>query len=160
MDSGKFYFIKNEYYEKFSNCGLMGNKSEDEYGRHGRPCFYCFAAEEFYWMIPISSKVEKYEAIYNEKTRKYPVYDGIRFGYVNGNKRAFLIQNICPITNKYIADQYCIENNTVKVTINQSLKTELNSLARKVIRFYKRGKSIVLTDLNTIIDELRKDIIE
>lgn len=157
MDSGKFYFIRNEYYEKFSKCNVMGNKSENEFGKHGRPCFYCFEYDGLYWMIPISSKVKKYETIYKEKIKKYPIYDGIRFGYVNGEKRAFLIQNICPITSKYIDCQYYIENNTVEVTINKKLEVELNSLARKVIRFYKKGKRIVLTDLDVIIAGLKKD---
>ena len=61
MKTGSFYYITDEYYTKFSNCGLMGNKEEDEFGKHGRPCYYCFEQSGFYWMIPISSKVEKYK---------------------------------------------------------------------------------------------------
>ncbi len=41
MITGKFYYIKDEYYEKFPHCGLMGNKDDDEYGKPGRSCFYC-----------------------------------------------------------------------------------------------------------------------
>ena len=45
----------------------MGNKEEDLYGKHGRPCFYCFKQKDFYWMIPISSQIEKYKKLYDEK---------------------------------------------------------------------------------------------
>ena len=63
-------------------------------------------------------------------------YDGIRFGYVNGKKRAFLIQNMCPATYEYIDYEYRIEKNTKPVRINAKLAKELNAIARKVLRFY------------------------
>ena len=50
MITGNFYYISDDYYEKFKNCGLMGNKAEDEEGKHGRPCFYCFRQDDLYWM--------------------------------------------------------------------------------------------------------------
>lgn len=157
MESGKFYYITEEYYQRFPKCGLMGNKDSDESGRHGRPCFYCFQYEEYYWMIPISSKIDKYRTLYQEKIKRYPSYDGIRFGYVNGQYRAFLIQNACPVTPRYIDCVYCIENNSVPVTIDPSLASELNGLMRKVIRLYKKGIKIVITDLDYILNELSKD---
>lgn len=157
MTQGNFYFLTDEYYDKFSDCGLMKNKDEDEFGSHGRPCYYCFISDGFYWMIPISSKVEKYKKIYNEKIKKYPNYDGIRFGYVNGRESAFLLQNICPVTDEYIACEYKIEHNTVPVTVSKALSKELNAIARKIIRYHKNGKRIVLSDLTHIINELSKD---
>ena len=57
MITGNFYYISDDYYEKFKNCGLMGNKAEDEEGKHGRPCFYCFRQDDLYWMVPISSQI-------------------------------------------------------------------------------------------------------
>lgn len=160
METGKFYYIKDNYYQRFSMCSLMGNKERDEYGKHGRPCFYCFQDEGYYWMIPISSKVDKYKKLYQEKIKRYPDYDGIRFGYVNGQYRAFLIQNACPVTPEYIESEYRIENNSVPVTINLDLASELNGLMRKVIRLYKKGIKIVITDLDYILNELSKDAAE
>lgn len=157
MDTGSFYFIKDEYYERFSNCGLMENKDADEDGVHGRPCFYCFESDGYYWMVPISSKIEKYVAIYEEKKQRYPEYDGIRFGYVNGQYRAFLIQNVCPVSKEYIKCQYMIENNTVPVTINRKLSAEINGIIRKVIRLNKKGIKIVLTNINHILAGLDEE---
>lgn len=159
MITGNFYYINDEYYEKFDGCGLMGNKDEDEFGKHGRPCFYCFKQDGLYWMIPISSKVDKYKKLYDEKMERYNGnFDGIRFGYVNAKKRAFLIQNACPVVDKYIDSEYRIENNTRPVTIDTTLSKELNGIMRKVIRLYKnKGIKIILTDLDTILNGLKED---
>ena len=92
----------------------MGNKDSDEAGVHGRPCCYCFEMDGYFWMVPISSKTEKYKRIYEEKKKRYKEYDGLRFGYVNGKYRAFLIQNVCPVSEEYIDRQYMIENNKRK----------------------------------------------
>lgn len=154
METGKFYYIKDEYYKKFENCGIMKGKDDDEFGKHGRPCFYCFEMDSLYWMIPISSKIEKYQEIYNKKIKRYKNYDGIKFGYVNGKKRAFLLQNICPVTEKYIDNEYKINHNSISVKVNLKFQKKLNSIARKIVRLYKSGNKIVLTDLDYIINEL------
>ena len=107
-------------------------------------------------MVPISSKTEKYKRLYEEKKNRYKEYDGLRFGYVNGKYRAFLIQNVCPVSEEYIDCQYMIENNTVPVTINGKLAAEINGIVRKVIRLNKRGVRIVLTNINHILNELKK----
>lgn len=159
MKSGNFYYIKDTYYSKFGNHGVMKGKEEDENGKHGRPCFYCFEYNSFYWMIPISSQVDKYKLLYEEKIKRYPIYDGIKFGYVNGKKRAFLLQNICPITKNYIDSEYRIDKDSIPVKVNQNFAKQLNSAARKIIRLYNSGTKIVLTDLDYIIDELNSEIV-
>lgn len=49
-----------------------------------------------------------------------------------------------------------IENNTVPLTINDGLAAEINGIVRKVVRLYKRGIKIVLTNISYIINELDK----
>ena len=157
MTSGHFYFIKDSFYEQLPDCKLMTNKGNDLEGVHGRPCHFCFEYENYYWMVPISSRIEKFERIYNDKIEKRGKCDGIRFGYVNGEKRAFLIQNTLPVTAKYIDSEYTIEKGSVPVTINEDLRKELNGLLRKVIRLYSRGINITFTDIEKIIELLSSD---
>lgn len=74
-------------------------------------------------MIPISSKVDKYKKLYTEKQERYKGnFDGIRFGFVNAKERAFLIQNACPVIEKYIDSEYRIENNTRPLRLMQTLQ--------------------------------------
>ncbi len=156
MINGHFYYLNDEYYNKFQSCNLLGNKDKNESGEHNRPCFYCLQYNNLYWMIPLSSRIEKYKRLYAQKSIRYPNnFDGIRFGYVNGQERAFLIQNLCPTTEKYIESEYRIEKNTLPVTIKTELEKELNNIVKKVLSlYYNKGIKIVLTDLDTILAEL------
>ena len=154
MENRHFYFIKDEFYEALSGCNLLTNKSEDVDNPHGRPCHYCFYCDEYYWMIPISSQVKKYKSIYDKKMDKWGNCDTIRFEYVNGEKRAFLIQNAFPVTEKYIKEEYKVHHNTIPVVANKDLSNELNSLIKKVIRLYKNGINMPLTKLSNIFDFL------
>ena len=107
-------------------------------------------------MVPISSQVEKYRSIYNKKIEQRKFYDGIRFGFVNGQERAFLIQNCFPVTLKYVDNEYMLNHNTIPATVSKKFSKELNGLVRKVIRLYERGIKITLTDLQRIIDFIKE----
>lgn len=158
MVTGRLYYISDEYYNKFDNCRLMGNKETDEFGEHGRPCFYCFKQDDYLWMIPISSQIDKYQDLYNEKMERYNGnYDGIRFGYVNGELRAFLIQNLCPVIPKYIESEYKVNRRTEPVEVNRNFARELNGIVRKILRFYKKGIKLTLTNLDVILSGLEKE---
>ena len=101
MESGKFYFIKDKFYIKFKKYGLLENRDMMDGKLHNRPCYYSFKFDdnnEIYWMIPVSSKIEKYRKQYEHSIQKYGVCDNISFGYILGNLCAFLPQNLFPVT--------------------------------------------------------------
>ena len=108
MENGHFYYIKDQYFEDFPDPHLMKNKETVEGQVHDRPCFYAFQDKktELYWMIPFSSQVEKFHGIYEQKMQKYRQCDTIVFGEVMGHEKAFLIQNMCPIIEDYIKNEY------------------------------------------------------
>lgn len=147
MDSGKFYFIKDEFFEMFDGFGLLKNKETIDGELHGRPCYYSFKeiGSDIFWMIPISSKIEKYQREYKKAMDKYNICDGISFGYILGDRKAFLIQNMFPVTNKYINNIYIDKNKSTPVSIPPKLQKELNAKIRKAIRLYRKGTKIVLT---------------
>ena len=113
MTEGLLYFIKDEFYEEFKDCGLLGNKEQINGQNHNRPCCYLFKYDnsEIYWMVPISSKVNKYKNIYNRSIEKYNKCDNISFCYVLGEQKAILPQNLFPVTKEYIGNIY-IDKNT------------------------------------------------
>jgi hypothetical protein len=143
MVEGTFYFIKNEYFLEFNDKNLMKNKEIINGKLHERPCYYSYLDIKtgLMWFIPISSQVSKYENIYNKKILKSPKHkcDTIVFGYVLGEKKAFLIQNMCPVTAKYINNEYIDKATNDPVFINDNLKKELNSKAKKILGLTKQG---------------------
>ena len=148
IQAGHFYFIKDEFFEKIKDKELMVNKENG----HMRPCYYCFKDNRnngLYWFIPVSSKLEKYQAIYNKKLARYKRVDTIVFGYIYGRKSAFLIQNMFPATIEYIKEEYIKQNK--KVTINDNLKEEINKKANRVLELVKAGnKHLVFPDIINI----------
>ena len=105
-------------------------------------------------MVPISSRLKKYKEIYQEKCEKFLDYDGLEFGYVNGAETAFLIQNVCPVTEEYISEIYTIERGKVEVTINEDTANKIKRKVRKVILMLKKNIRITLTDISKILAEL------
>ena len=152
IENGKFYFIKDEFFEYAKDNGLCKNKITG----NKRPCYYCLKDNTYsniIWFIPISSKIEKYKAIYNKKKDKYREVDGIVFGYVEGEKRVFLIQNMFPSTEYYVIEKYVKQNRDVGV--NEKLKKELERKAMKILKLVEKGyKNLVFPDILTIREKL------
>lgn len=117
METGHFYFLIDKYFVDFPDLRLERNKESINGKISGRPCFYAFLdiSTQLSWMIPISSKVAKYESIYQNKIRRYGKCDTIVFGDVLGYKKAFLIQNMFPVTPTYVDMEYISSNTSVKV---------------------------------------------
>ena len=84
MANGHFYFLDDQYYTDFPDPQLMRNKENVNGLVHDRPCFCAFQdnATGLYWMIPISSQVQKFRAVYQQKVQKYGFCDTIAFGKV------------------------------------------------------------------------------
>ena len=160
MEKGLLYFVADEFYERFGDYGLLKNKEMINGKVHGRPCCYLFSFEDdpLYWMIPVSSKVEKYEREYNKSIKKYGMCDNISFGYILGEKRAFLPQNMFPVTEAYIQNVYIDTNKNEPIQLPTKLMKELNQKARKKIRYNRDGKKFGMSDIVAIYDELSKDL--
>lgn len=162
IEVGKLYFVKNEFYERFNGHGLLGNKDEINGQKHNRPCCCLFDNSQFdnidiYWLVPISSQIGKYQSQYQKSIDKYKICDNISFGYILGIKKAFLPQNLFPVTINYIDNVYIDNNTLLPVVVSPVLVSELSEKARKKIRYNKKGKHFGLTDIMGIYQELILD---
>ena len=85
------------------------------------------------------------------------VVDTIAFSYVEGEKKAFLIQNMFPTTKKYIIEKYVRQNRDV--IVNKKFKKELEKKASKVLILVERGNDkIVFPDIKNIKQILLKQL--
>ena len=105
-------------------------------------------------MIPFSSKVEKFENIYNKKVKKYGKCDTIVFGEVLGHRKAFLIQNMCPVIPKYVKNEYIDKNDNNPVRVNTLLEKELLNKAKRVLALQRKGIPLIFPDVLRIEREL------
>lgn len=152
MDKGHFYYITDQYFIDFPDGMLMQNKETMNGQPHDRPCFYAFEDTNtgLYWMIPFSSQVAKYRGLYNKKVTKYHKCDTIAFGKVLGHEKAFLIQNICPITVKYIKNEYIDSAAQVPVRVDGVFEKELLDKARRVLALQRKGVKLIFPDVLSI----------
>jgi len=148
MDTGCFYFLLDDYFLDFPDKYLMSNKD--------RPCFYSFYDDKtnIYWLIPFSSKVEKYKAIYQKKVSKYGKCDTILFGDVLGYEKAFLIQNMCPAIPKYIKNKYIDAKTNVPVKLRGDFEKELIYKAKLILNLVRKGKQLIFPDVLKIESSL------
>lgn len=146
MKKNEFLFIKNDFFSDFSFTDkIPANKESGSQ----RPYFFVFRDNKepaISWCVPISSKVEKYEAIVEAKLQKQwlngndnPECDTIRFASVLGQPRAFLIQNMFPVLNTYIDGVYYDKNTKAPVTISNKEERDICSKARKVLHLVRSG---------------------
>lgn len=110
---------------------------------------------------PISTKIDKYEKVYNHKIQKQvklgkrPSIDTIVFGEVANTYSAFLIQNMFPVTKEFVESQYV--KNKVPIRLSNKLQKEIIHKANKVLNLYKHGmKNIIFPNIDKILEQLLK----
>lgn len=159
MLRAQLYFLSNEYYQDFPDDKLMQNKDTIDGVPHSRPCFFAFPdvrVPEIYWIVPISSKYEKYKRIEQEKIKKYGRCNTIRFGTVLGRNTAFLIQNMCPATEKYLTPY--IDKNNQPIQIDGRVAADVEKNARSVLALTKRGSKLIFPDVFEIFRGLEQQL--
>lgn len=87
----------------------------------------------------MSSKIEKYRKLQEHKMKKNGVCDTIVIGKYRRKDAAFLIQNIFPITEKYIDHIDTIRNQAVAVV--EGTQKEITTKVNKIFKLKsKRNK--------------------
>ena len=113
MKKTGFYIIRDKFFEDISDPCLKGNKEGN------RPHYYCFedTGTGIYWMIPLSSRIDKYKRIVEKKKKAGKPCDIIHIAKLDDSREsAFLIQDMFPILEEYIEREYTIAGNHLMLT--------------------------------------------
>lgn len=108
MKKTGFYIIKDSFFDDMDEPYLKGNK------KGNRPHYYCFedSASGLYWMIPLSSRIDKYKKIVENKKKAGKPCDIIHIVKLDDDREsAFLLQDMFPITDAYVEREYTIAGN-------------------------------------------------
>lgn len=161
MPDAQLYFLSDQYYLDFPDDKLMSNKDTVGGTPHNRPCFLAFSDTQnpdIYWIVPISSRYEKYKKVEEEKIKKYGQCNTIRFGVVLGRNTAFLIQNMCPATGRYLTPY--IDKNNCPVRVDGRVAADVIRNARNVLAIAKRGAKVIFPDVFKIYHELEQQLLK
>lgn len=146
ITQGYSYHIKDDFFDLVQDKTLMANKENNNY----RPHYYAvkFENDDFLWMIPISSRVDKYRSIVDAKIKRYKKCNTIVIGRFAGKDNAFLIQNAFPITEKYLDHIHTVEN--IPITIHKDLNKTIVTYLKEVLAMRKRGINLIFSDIEKI----------
>ena len=153
MKKTGFYIIKDKFFEDMSDPYLKGNKAGN------RPHYYCFedTSTRIYWMIPLSSRIDKYRRLIEKREKAGRPCDIIHIVKLDDSREsAFLIQDMFPITEEYIEREYTIAGNHLMLTSEHTAR-EIERKARKVMGMLKRGIKFTPTqpDVMAILKKLK-----
>lgn len=102
----------------------------------------------------------QYKKIVSKRTGKGRTCDIIHIVKLDDNhESAFLIQDMFPISEKYIEREYTIAGNHLRLTSEHAAK-EIEQKARKVLEMLKRGIKFTPTqpDIQKIYERLQQDL--
>ncbi len=156
---GYFYFVDNLFFETVNEPNLKQN-----YEQSKRPHYFAMRDEKtsLLWLVPCSTKVEKFEGIIEKRKKYNRPNDTIKIVTVQDKKSVLLLQDMFPITDKYIVAQYIRGGQPVKIA-DTDMVAEIERAARRVIILLRRGTKFTPTqpDINRIekmmIDELNNE---
>jgi len=153
---GYVYHIKDSYFEVAKDDKLMRNHEGGAY----RPTYFCLKDEktELLWVIPMSTRVDKYQAIIDKDIERHGKCLKIHIGEYANKPNAFLFQNMFPIVPKYISHIHTIQQNPVPVS--QNLQTMLDRNYRDILRLHKRGAKVIFPDINRLEELMLNELTE
>ena len=102
------------------------------------------------WLIPISSQITKYRVYQQKKIARYGRCETILFGEVLGHQKAFLIQNMFPVTEQYIANQYMDSLTNAPVKVDGAFEKQLTKTALQVLAKVRIHMKLVFPDILAI----------
>lgn len=124
--TGSLYFVSNDFFTKIQDPYLKIN-----YGNTKRPHYFAFKDDKsgLFWLVPCSSKVEKFERLIQKKQEQHKPTDAIKIVKVFDRKTALLFQDMFPVIAMYIDGQYIKGGQLVRIA-DPKLIRELEKNAR------------------------------
>lgn len=144
--TGSLYFVSNDFFAKVDDPYLKIN-----YESTKRPHYFAFKDDKtgLYWLVPCSSKVEKFERLIKKKHEQHKPTDTIKIVKIFDRKTVLLFQDMFPVIVKYIDGQYIKGGQPVRIA-DPKLIQELEKNARKIINLLHRGVRFTPTQPDVI----------
>ena len=152
IKTGYLYHIKDEYFDVVNDDSLMQNH---ERGKK-RPTYFTIKDGDILWFIPISSKVDKYQRIINNKIEKYGFCNTIIIRKIADENAAILLQNAFPTLEKYIDHVHTIDG--VPFQVPTDLQHEIKIMFKNMLGLKKRGTNLFFTDIDKLKEKMLDEL--
>lgn len=135
IKSGHLYFISDAFFEKVKDPNL-----KVDYENTKRPHYFAFYDKKtgLHWLVPCSSKVEKFQAIIDRRTAEHKPTNIIQIVTIQDKKSVLLFADMFPVIEKYIAEAYTRGGNSVYLADPKQVEY-LEKNAKKVVEMLERG---------------------
>jgi len=132
---GHLYFVSDAFFPLANDPYLKLDHSTGK-----RPHYFAWQDPEtaLFWMVPCSSKTEKFESILLQKARMHKPTDGLMIVKIQDKKVALLFQDMFPVTERYILAPYIRGGQSVRIA-DPKLLSELEKRTKKVIALLRHG---------------------
>jgi len=144
IETGYIYHIKDEFFDKINDKGLMINHENG----HARPTYFTIKERDILWFIPLSSRVSKYQLIMDKKVKKYGKCKSIMIRRIADREQVILLQNAFPTLEKYIDHPHMVDGKPFKVT--NAIKNEVLTNFRDLLAMKRLGNDLFFTDIDKI----------
>ena len=111
--------------------------------------------KDLLWFIPLSTKIDKYRKIIEEKKKKYGKYNTILIKRIANKENAILIQNAFPTLPKYLSHPHTINGKIYRVPTG--IQKEIKSNFDELIRLKRRGINLFFTDIDRITEVMYQE---
>lgn len=127
--TGSLYFVSDDFFAKIQDPYLKVNYEDTK-----RPHYFAFKDSKtgLYWLVPCSSKIEKFERLILKKQEQHKPTDTIKIVKIFDRKTVLLFQDMFPVTAEYIDGQYIKGGQPVRIA-DPKLIQKLEKNARKII---------------------------
>lgn len=120
---------------------------------HAKPTYFTIKDKDILQFIPLSSKVEKYKKIVDNKMKRYGRCDTILIREVLGKEAAILLQNAFPILEKYMDHPHLLENGKPAKVV-EILKEEILQNFEYLLKLKSKGVNLFFTNIDKIKEKL------
>ncbi len=126
--TGRLYFVSDAFFQKADDPYLKINYDDTK-----RPHYFAVRdpATGLYWLVPCSSRVEKFDAIIQKRRERGKPTDGLRIVTIQDKKTALLFQDMFPIAAHYIEAPYVRGGQAVLIA-DPKVVAELEKNAKRV----------------------------
>lgn len=152
VKTGYLYHIKDEFFNIVNDDNLMTNHERG----HKRPTYFTIKDKNILWFIPLSSKVEKYQKIIDNKIKRYGRCNTILIRDILGEKSVILLQNAFPTLEKYI-DHIHLTSNGKPAKVITSTQKEILDKFDHLMKLHQHGINVFFTDIDRIKEIMLKD---